>query len=188
MTNIVVINEGIKENVKEYYHRDFPLFVNCYLQNTTIKPILLKGDFESGKKTMTNQLGKIIGKEPKVFDLAHSSINGIHYMDQNEIIRELRESEQSGDYIVIKDFDQLDTYDTYLLMIYFASIENNKNPASTIVIIDNSTRKYFRDLTDVVRRGSAAVTIGKDPVIEEKIKKEKEAKEAAKQKMMKGVK
>ena len=69
-------------------------------------------------------------------------------------------------------------------MTYFLSIENNKNPKSTIVIIDNSIRKYFRDLTDVVRRESASITIGKDPVIEAKIQKEKEA---AKQKKMKGV-
>ncbi|MBE6151414.1 MAG: hypothetical protein E7162_06355 [Firmicutes bacterium] len=187
MTNVVVINENIKFSEKEYYHKDFPSFVNCYLQNTTTKPILLKGEFESGKKTMVSQLGKIIGKEPKVFDFAHSCIDGNHYMDQTEIVRELRESEFRGDYIVIKDFDQLDTYDTYLLMTYFLSIENNKNPKSTIVIIDNSIRKYFRDLTDVVRRGSASITIGKDPIIEAKIQKEKEEQEKAKQKKMKGV-
>ena len=32
--------------------------------------------------------------------------------------------------------------------IYFSSIEDNKNPASTIVILENNTRKSFRDLTD----------------------------------------
>ncbi len=184
----VVVNEGENRSIKEYFHKDFPLFVNCYLQNTTKKPILLKGEFESGKKTMVNQLGKLIGKEPKIFDFAHSNINGKHYMDQNEIIKELTESENNGEFVVIKDFDQLDTYDTFLLMVYFSSIEDNKNPASTIVILENSTRKSFRDLTDVVRRGSASITIGKDPVIEAKIQKEKEEKEAAKQKMKKGVK
>lgn len=186
ITSVVILNENIPISGKEYYHQDFPLLVNSYLQNTTKKPILLKGEFESGKKTMVNQLGKLIGKEPKIFDLAHSSINGKSYMDQNEIISELRESERNGDFIVIKDFDQLDTYDTYLLMTYFSSIENNKNPKSTIIILDNSIRKYFRNLTDVVRRESASVTIGKDPVIEAKIQKEKEEK-GAKQKKMKGV-
>ena len=187
MKNIVVINENVNFSEKEYYHKDFPMFVNCYLQNTTTKPILLKGEMESGKKTMVSQLGKLIGQEPKIFDFAHSCINDNHYTDQNELIRELRESEFRGDYIVIKDFDRLDTYDTYLLMTYFFSIENNKNPKSTIVIIDNSIRKYFRDLTDVVRRESASITIGKDPVIEAKIQKEKEEQKKAKQKMMKGV-
>ena len=46
MTNVVVINENIKFSEKEYYHKDFPSFVNCYLQNTTTKPILLKGEFD----------------------------------------------------------------------------------------------------------------------------------------------
>lgn len=198
--NVIFINEDLitRANQKsrlgdfEHIHQDFPLFVSCYLENTTKKPILLKGPFESGKTTMTMQLGKIIGQEPKIFDFSHSKINNIPYMDQNEMIHELRDSENKGEFIVIKDFDQLDTYDTYLLMTYFLSIENNKNPKSTIVIIDNSTKKYFRDLTDVVRRSSGSVTIGTDPYIAAKIQKEKEEKEKAakeaKQKMMKGVK
>ena len=193
--NVIFINEDLIEKAhqrkrigeKEHIHQDFPLFVSCYLENTTKKPILLKGPFESGKTTMTQQLGKIIGQEPKMFDFSHSKINDVCYMDQNEMIRELRDSENKGDFIVIKDFDQLDTFDTYLLMTYFLSIENNKNPKSTIVIIDNSTKKYFRDLTDVVRRSSASVTIGTDPFIVAKLEKEKEEKEA-KQKMLKGVK
>ena len=193
--NVVFINEDLikqahqAKNIgeKEHIHQDFPLFVNCYLENTTKKPILLKGPFESGKTTMTMQLGKIIGQEPKIFDFSHSKINNIAYMDQNEMIHELRDSENKGEFIVIKDFDQLDTFDTYLLMTYFFSIENNKNPKSTIVIIDNSTKKYFRDLTDIVRRSSASVTIGTDPFIVAKLEKEKQEKEA-KQKMLKGVK
>ena len=42
------------------------------------------------------------------------------YIDQIEIIKELTESEKRGEFVVIKDFDQLDTYDTFLLMIYLS--------------------------------------------------------------------
>lgn len=195
ITSVVVLNEDIIETAKrsfklgekEYYHQDFPLLVNCYLQNTTKKPILLKGEFESGKKTMAKQLGKIIGQEPKIFDFSHSTVNDEAYFDQNLLIEKLRQSEQAGEFIVIKDFDQLDTYDSFLLMTYFQGIKDNKNPRSIILILENNIRQYFRNLTDVVRRSSATITIGKDPVIEAKIQKAKEEKEKAKQKKMKGV-
>jgi len=162
---------------EEYFHCEFPDLLNIYSQYAKTKPILLKGDFNSGKKTMVRQLCEILGVEPRIYDLSHSTINNEPYFDQKLLIDDLRLSQANGAFIIIKDYDKLDTYDNCLLTAFFIEIKDSKNPKSTIIILENNAKQYFRNLTNIVRQNSAIITISKDQIIESKLKKVKNQKE-----------
>ena len=175
------IEKKIQEKSKlEYFHKDFNLLVNSYIQNTTNKPILVKGITGSGKKTMAKQLANIIGTEAINFDFSKTTINGEKFFDQKYLIERLSESENKGQFIIINNFEQLDIYDCFLLMNYFNRIKHNKNPKSVILILENHLKQNHQDFSDIVRLNSAVVIINNDPIIEEIIKKEKESKKKIK--------
>lgn len=170
---------------QEYIHSDFSLLVSSYQQNAEDRPIILKGQLDSGKETMAKQLAKVLAKDCFIYDFSHSTINDTPYFDQNFLLESLKIKESAGAFIVIKDFDMLDTYDSFLLINYFYELRGNKNPSSAIIITDNNAGQIFRQLSEVVRRSSAVVAVSKDPVIEKIIKEKEESKQ--KQKSKKGV-
>lgn len=179
----------LRESEIEYIHCEFLKFANTFLEYGSKKPILLKGPKMCGKKTMVNQLGKILEFKHKKYNFVNFTIDDEQYFDHDELKTELRKSYEHGEVVVIENLEKMGTYDNIILSVLVEEFYRHPNPNFHMIILENSNNITFRSLSDKIRKVSQSITVGEDPIIvskiQKKLKESKQSEQLQKQKVIK---